>query len=187
MPVTRIALMGSPGSGKTSLAQGLQQALCRPGGSAQAQWEICDDSPLQHWLKSAMADAAAYPTEANSAAPETALETTLIAALQTQGEYHHHLLLGPDLAPPSPEQHRFDSLLRHYMARAGLPFQVIYGRGELRLANALAALKAKTQAAPDVSPAKRKPWVWTCEKCSDPLCEHKLLSDLLAARRGTEN
>lgn len=178
VPVTRIALMGSPGSGKTSLAQALRGTWRGTGGQASSRWQVCDDSPLQNWLTSA--SAAAAPAREHGA-PE--MNSALEAALKAQGEYQHHLLLGPDLAPPSPEQHRFDSLLRHYLARAGWPFQVIYGRGELRLANALAALKAEPQPAP-AAPAKRKPWVWACDKCSDPGCEHRLLSDLLAARRG---
>jgi hypothetical protein len=29
---------------------------------------------------------------------------------------------------------------------------------------------------------KNQPWVWMCEKCSDPQCEHRLLTALLAQR-----
>ncbi len=175
--VTRIALMGSPGSGKTSLAQSLKSALCAGGGLAPSRWKICDDSPLQNWLISTTAAAPAT----DLGAPE--VNSALEIALKAQGGYHHHLLLGPNSARPSPEQHRFDTLLRHYLARAGLPFQVIYGQGELRLANALAALKAEARDAPVARPTKRERWVWACDKCSDPVCEHRLLSDLLAARR----
>ena len=33
-------------------------------------------------------------------------------------------------------------------------------------------------------PARKRPtpWVWSCEKCSDPQCEHRLLTALLAQR-----
>ena len=58
---------------------------------------------------------------------------------------------------------------------------MVYGSGEERLLNALAALKsAATQrpvaaAASDPDPSQQ-PWVWLCEKCSDPECEHRLFS-----------
>lgn len=35
---------------------------------------------------------------------------------------------------------------------------------------------------PNHSPQLVAQWVWACEKCSDPACEHRLLSDLLAKR-----
>jgi hypothetical protein len=72
-----------------------------------------------------------------------------------------------------------DALLRQTLLQAQIPFQVIYGLGEERLAQALSALKRS----PTVREARRKPWVWACDKCSDPACEHRLLSDLLASRQ----
>jgi Mrp family chromosome partitioning ATPase len=95
------------------------------------------------------------------------------------------LLMGLDLRPPTAEQMLADQALRQRLAQQQLPFHVIYGQGEERLTHALGALKASTKA-PEAStsaPAtKRKPWVWSCEKCSDPVCEHRLLSDLIAKR-----
>lgn len=100
------------------------------------------------------------------------------------------LLMGLDLRQPSPAQSASDQALRQALAHQAQAFQVIYGQGEERLANALQALQVTGQPsqptdsnmASEPAPAKRKPWVWACEKCSDPVCEHRLLSDLLASR-----
>ena len=109
-----------------------------------------------------------------------------------QRGFDHHLLLAldiPALDIPAPlaagtahsaaQRQQMDALLRSTLVQAGLPFQVIYGLGEHRLAQALAAL-GKPAAE---SGSGRKPWVWVCDKCSDPVCEHRLLSDLLAGRQ----
>ncbi len=104
------------------------------------------------------------------------------------------LLLGLDLSPALPAQLQTDLALRKALADHGTPFQVIYGQGQSRLLNALQALKAAEAPSANAAqggndstdanatPARRKPWVWACEKCSDPVCEHRLLSDLLASR-----
>jgi len=79
-------------------------------------------------------------------------------------------------------------LLRRSLTQAGVPFQVIYGNGNERLAQALTALtawqspEAKLETAAAQTPSPRQPWVWACDKCSDPVCEHRLLSDLLLNR-----
>jgi hypothetical protein len=96
------------------------------------------------------------------------------------------LLMGLDLPAPGPDAVReaADQALRLTLAQAGMAFQVVYGHGAQRLQNALRALQAglPQQLAPD-RPAKRiGNWVWTCDNCSDPQCERRLLSDLLAAR-----
>ena len=68
-----------------------------------------------------------------------------------------------------------DELVRESLARASLPYRVVYGTGEERLANALAAIEAT--ASPDGAGAR--PWTWSCDKCSDPDCEHRLFTALL--------
>jgi len=106
--------------------------------------------------------------------------------LTQQRGFDHHLLLALDIPAPlaagtahsAAQRQQVDALLRSTLVQARLPFQVIYGLGEHRLAQALAAL-GKPAAE---SGASRKPWVWVCDKCSDPVCEHRMLSDLLASR-----
>jgi nicotinamide riboside kinase len=78
-----------------------------------------------------------------------------------------------------------DTLIRSMLAQAQIGYRVVYGNGEERLLSALAAVKSTPRnplaaAAPE-PPPPRQPWVWVCDKCSDPECEHKLFSAL--ARR----
>lgn len=148
-----IALLGASRSGKTWMAQRLGQSLA---GTAD-EFQI-DDSP------------------AIGALPGAAV-----------------LLMGLDLHLPSPAQLAADQTLRQVLTQHAQPFQVVYGQGEERLANALQALQVTGRLShlspaqdpsmtSEAAPARRKPWVWACEKCSDPACEHRLLSDLLASR-----
>ena len=79
-----------------------------------------------------------------------------------------------------------DSALREQLHALGLPYRVIYGAGPNRLANALLALglpapdagaqQAREQAQFDLNRGRTP---WSCEKCSDPDCEHKLFTGLL--------
>lgn len=76
-----------------------------------------------------------------------------------------------------------DARLRAALARDGIAYQVVYGRGSARTANALRAIDsiaghADKLSASSIFPSQR-PWVWNCEKCSDPVCEHRLFSGLL--------
>jgi nicotinamide riboside kinase len=90
-----------------------------------------------------------------------------------------------------------DGLLRAALGRAGLGYQVVYGAGSVRLANALQAIRAAETSKATVliasgedrmraratssseKPGNRAVWAWPCEKCSDPDCEHRLFSQLL--------
>ncbi|MFM9922497.1 ATP-binding protein [Variovorax sp. H27-G14] len=83
-----------------------------------------------------------------------------------------------------------DALVRAALTRARLSFAVVHGSGDERLANAwnainsIAGNEARARAPSARSSAESKPasWSWPCEKCSDPECEHKLFSDLIARR-----
>jgi hypothetical protein len=89
------------------------------------------------------------------------------------------LLMGMDLPSVNPERECEDTLLREALALSGAGFTVVYGRGAARLTNALWAMQAR-QPAP-ASPSKPAPaWHWVCDKCSDPVCEHRLFSRLQA-------
>lgn len=76
-----------------------------------------------------------------------------------------------------------DARLRAALARGSIAYQVVYGRGGTRTAHALHAIdsiavSADTSSASDLF-SSNKSWVWNCEKCSDPVCEHRLFSGLL--------
>lgn len=178
----KVALLGAAGTGKTSLARALSQALAHPSATPGG-WQISDESPLQRLLQTL---GSAHPNlDLNSAIQLGSLEW--VQALEVQRGFDYALLLALDVGPANvnadhaavAQRLQMDALLRQALVQAQIPFQVIYGLGEERLAQALSALKRS----PAVREARRKPWVWACDKCSDPACEHRLLSDLLASRQ----
>ena len=111
-------------------------------------------------------------------------------ALARQREYHVTLLTGLDLPWVADGLQRdgphvrepVDALVREALARAGVGFRTVYGLGEERLANAVAAVAPWVPGprAPGTSAgqAASRAWVWTCDKCSDPECEHRLFTSL---------
>lgn len=110
-------------------------------------------------------------------------------ALERQAGYDATLVTGLDLPwvadglqRASPQaQEPVDALVRSALQKAKLPYQVVYGAGPARLASALAALARMGIAAGAAAPeeSSRRPWVWACDKCSDPECEHKLFRGLV--------
>jgi hypothetical protein len=78
-----------------------------------------------------------------------------------------------------------DTLLRRELQAAGLPFQTVYGRGDARLHQALAAISPLLgNSLVETDPALTQGRVtWNCEKCSDPDCEHRLFTPLLKKPR----
>ena len=101
-------------------------------------------------------------------------------ALERQRRYHLTLVTGLDLpwvsdglqreGPQVREQ--VDALVRKGLADAGVAYRVVYGQGQDRLANALAAVDAVQPAAPRGA----RQWQWVCDKCSDPQCELRLFT-----------
>jgi nicotinamide riboside kinase len=177
MKPVKVAVLGAAGTGKTALTRALKQTLT-PDAADASDWHITDESPLQKWLSSQT------PQRLQAEQTDT---TALLEALRKQRGFDYHLLLALDIPAPlaagtahsAAQRQQMDALLRSTLVQARLPFQVIYGLGEQRLAQALAALRKSAAE----SGASRKPWVWVCDKCSDPVCEHRLLSDLLASRQ----
>lgn len=109
-------------------------------------------------------------------------------ALERQRSYDATLVTGLDLpwiadglqrqGPGTREP--ADALVRGALERGRVPYRVVYGRGAERLANALLALGQ----GPPQGDAGQRPWTWSCDKCSDPACEHRLFTGLLG--RGEE-
>lgn len=106
-------------------------------------------------------------------------------ALARQRQYHVTLVTGLDLPWVADGLQRdgphvrepVDALVRSALADAGVPYRVVYGTGEARLANALHAIDASGALGKARQPSVSRPWA--CEKCSDPDCEHRLFTGLL--------
>jgi len=107
--------------------------------------------------------------------PEASLDA---AAVEAYRGYTLTLLI----APASPT--RIDEMLRRALMDANLSFAVVHGEGAEQLANAWNAINAAADpdARRSAAPGSTAAWSWACDKCSDPVCEHRLFSDLVAQR-----
>lgn len=161
-----IALLGAAGTGKTRLANQLMAALdSRP--TPHPALLVADNPPL------------AVVCQARAGAPT-----------DPRGfGFHQVLLMGLDLPAPAglaATQEAVDQQLRLTLANAEVPYTVVYGQGPQRLAHALGALQGLLDGGKPsplaIGGRERRPWVWACDTCSDPDCERRLLSDLLARR-----
>jgi len=170
--VLNIALVGAPQTGKSHLCTALTDVL---EASACAASVVMDPAHL-------------------TAASLAGYDLILLMGLETPG---HGSNQGGLPAINAQIRESADQSIRTALLQAGVPYQVIYGSEDERLAHALAALEPLLKPAgkrprqspgsvggPDSAGKTRPwvPWVWVCDKCSDPQCEHRLLSDLLAGR-----
>ncbi len=118
-------------------------------------------------------------------------------ALAHQARFDTTLLTGLDLPwlPDGSERHgpmergQIDTLLRQVLEQAGIAYRVVYGHGHQRLNNALMALglpgedlEAKLLREQSQFAINEGRTVWQCNECSDPVCEHKLFTGLMAKR-----
>ncbi|OUM01036.1 hypothetical protein [Variovorax sp. JS1663] len=95
--------------------------------------------------------------------------------------YRNALILLVASASPTP----VDDALRAALIGAKLGFAVVHGDGAEQLANAWNAIGAPADSDDRGSapPEANATWSWACDKCSDPTCEHRLFTELLAQRR----
>ncbi|MBC7469016.1 MAG: ATP-binding protein [Ramlibacter sp.] len=105
-------------------------------------------------------------------------------ALQQQRRYDIALVLGLDL-PWLPDglqragpqlREPVDMLVRKALADIGAAYRVVYGQGQERLENGLAAIDSVASISQLAAAGRR--WQWNCEKCGDPQCEHRLFTQL---------
>ncbi len=174
--VLTLALVGAPLTGKSALAAALNGALQTPA------------------CATTVVIAPAHLTAASLAG----YDLILLMGLEAPGYGPNQGGLPAINAQMTQMREAADQSIRTALLQAGVPYQVIYGSEDERLAHALAALEhllkttdktadkclrqsAGSVGAPD-SAGTARPWVWVCDKCSDPQCEHRLLSDLLAGR-----
>lgn len=71
-----------------------------------------------------------------------------------------------------------DHRLRESLRQGGIAFQVIYGKGPQRTHHALRPVLQRLGCLPH---AQEKP-AWSCDKCSDASCEHRLFTRLVKNR-----
>ena len=208
-----IAVLGAGGTGKTELAGALAARLACRGLAAtlvpdlRAQWRLREGrEPDAAALRALAREQARCIASAATHGIVVADTTTLLPAIECEHRFgdaslHENaiaahracaitLLMGLDLPCDRDEaaRERTDTALRSALGRAGETYAVIHGRGAERLANAWNAIHARAEAAGTAprdgdAAADRRTWFWPCDKCSDPVCEHRLFTHLVAARR----
>ena len=102
--------------------------------------------------------------------------------IQSLGQEDIALLCGLDLASTSEGQSGMDQELRAGLQTRGIAFQVVYGKGSLRLQNALFCLATQTPQWAHLLRRDDLPVRWTgpCETCGDGLCERQLFTKLVS-------
>lgn len=140
---------------------------------------IADTTPLMTAVYSHLLfdDEGLYPM---ALAHQQLFDTTLVMGLDLPWVADGLQRDGPQVRGP------VDTLVRQALERSGILYRVVYGQGLQRLNNALLALGlgAEDEAAWHTRQNAqfalnegRTPW--SCEKCSDPDCEHRLFTGLL--------
>lgn len=204
----KIAILGAECTGKSTLAGQLAAALQRPDRHAVCLPEAlrlwCEThgrAPQAHEqpaiaraqtasLEQSSADVVISDTSAWMTAVYSEVyfgDPTLYAdALPVQRRFDLTLVCGRDLPwvadgvqrdGPALQQ-RVDACLRQRLDQYQLPYSLVYGAGADRLACALQSIRHRLGEWPAADDALGR-WAWTCEKCSDPACEHRLFRRLL--------
>lgn len=212
----RIAILGAESTGKTQLAHTLVQALNTRGSASMVaevlrEWCALHDRTPQPHEQLAIAQAQALQVQsaapvdfliADTSALMTAVYSDLLFhdaslysfALEQHRCYDLTLLTGLDL-PWKPDgvqrdgphsQAPVDARLRQVLDAHAIPYAVVYGVGPERTQCALQAIDQHLQL-PQPGSQTEAAWQWTCEKCSDAVCEHRLFSRLLQDQRDTDS
>ncbi|HUR88958.1 MAG TPA: ATP-binding protein [Ramlibacter sp.] len=202
----KVALLGAESTGKTTLARGLAARFEALGRSAVAVPEALRDWCVAHGRTPLPEEQMAIAQEQERRVDEACLRAEFVIAdttalmvavysailfedhglyrfaIERQRGYDVTLVTGLDLPWVADGLQRdgphvqgpVDTQVRELLAKHGIAYRVVYGAGDERLRNAVAAIDASL--AP--GPAARN-WVWQCEKCSDPECEHRLFARLI--------
>lgn len=161
---------------------GIAQAQAQAVLQVTQGWVISDTTPLMTAVYSHMLfdDESLYPM---ALAHQRGYDATLVTGLDLAWVADGLQRDGPHVRGP------VDSLVRQALERAGIAYHVVYGQGQQRLNNALLALglpgedddarHTRENAQHAINQGRT---VWQCNDCSDPDCEHKLFSGLLAQR-----
>jgi len=205
----KIAILGAESTGKSSLAQSLALVLesrATPAATiSEALRDWCNTHartprPEEQWAiaqeQASRVDAAtAQVVIADTTPLMTAVYSELLFgdtslypfALQHQSRYTLTLLTGLDLPwvadgiqrDSAQARARVDARLRQVLQQHALPHSMVYGTGQARTVHALQAMDHALSYPQPMASAETR-WRWNCEKCSDPECEHRLFSTLVA-------
>lgn len=155
----RIAVLGAPGTGKSTLSLELASRL-REGG-----------------LRVLVRDSEQPPTDE---APDADLVIADCPDAQSLEHFELTLLMGLDLpAGASAMTRAVDARLRETLTRNGTSWRVIYGQGPERLQQGLQAVAAVLPWAWSETAREEDIGRWSrlrasCDKCGDADCEHRL-------------
>lgn len=210
-PAVKIAILGAESTGKTELSRALATHLLASGRDVTLVPEVlrewCDTNGRVPVATEQLSIAQEQARRVDDATSEFVVSDTgplMIAvyshmlfddesiydmALTHQRAYDLTLVTGIDLpwvadglrdGPHAQEP--TDRLLRAALARGGISYKVIYGNGPERLRNALLAMDTAGNARPVTASWGKAGWSWSCDKCSDPECEHRLFTGLLQSK-----
>ena len=157
--------------------------------TAQTNWLLADTTPLMTAVYSEFIFQDTSLTEA-ALRYQKSFDLTLLTGLDMPWQADGIQRDGEHVRAP------VDALLREKLQSAGIAFEVIYGTGEQRTMHALRAIarananaNANDCATDSIAPYafntaatdqnRLKKWQSSCEKCSDPDCEHQLFRRLI--------
>ncbi len=151
-PATHIAVLGAPGTGAAALVAAVRKHAAWP--AARMRLVLVEPDPGD--------------------------EPAALQVLRESG-CTQAWLMGMDVLPAGEarRQEAHDAALRGLLQALGWGHQVFYGNVDARLRHALllggAAMPERFPPPGNARPAL----AWSCEKCSDPECEHRLFQRLL--------
>jgi nicotinamide riboside kinase len=202
----KVALLGAESTGKTTLARDLAVHFTAAGRNSVAVPEALRDwcaangrTPRPEEQMAIAQEQERRVDEACRSAEVVIADTTAVMvaiysailfedasiyrfAIERQRLYDVTLLTGLDLPWVADGLQRdgphvrgpVDAQVREALDKHGIAYRVVYGSGEERLRNALTAIDASLAPRSAV-----RNWIWQCDKCSDPDCEHHLFRSLV--------
>ena len=147
----KIAVLGAPGTGKTSLVAALRLAM------------LSD------------ADPALACTVSETATLERADHYDLILLMGL--DLPPQAQIGNSNSTSATA--RMDAQLRQLLHQTAVPYTVVYGSGQARTDCALQAIEYHRRRTSARTAPKATRWHWACENCSDTACERSLFSALV--------
>jgi nicotinamide riboside kinase len=183
-----VALLGAESTGKTTLANELGAALAARGervavvGEYAEQTRRIAQAAAPHDIVIADTTALMIAVYSDHVFDDLALydealaaharaDLTLLTALDLPWRADGLQRDGPHVREP------VDAKVRAALARAALGCAVVFGEGETRLANALAAM-ARARVPDALRAGRTGRWHWVCERCGDADCERHRLPSL---------